>query len=59
MDIVKLNNLFSELIREFEKAEMYSIMVYSNDMNRDINLMHTKSQLFRKRLEKILADGQR
>lgn len=53
MDWTKIEKLFNEVIKEYEKESMFSILAYSTDYGRDIKLLDVKVQEFKKQLEKL------
>ena len=57
MDWLKLEKLFNEVIKEYEKSEMFSIMCYSTNHSRDISILQERVKGFRKHFKDIKKDG--
>lgn len=56
MDRQKINKVFEEVLKEYEKSEMHCILFYSSDKIRDFGLLIKKANHFRKMINEVLDD---
>lgn len=57
MDIVELDRLFNDLIKQYQTTETQCILFYSSDKERDFKILEEKVKQYRKRLNIVLADS--
>ncbi len=53
MDWTKIEKVFNDILKEYEKSEMFSIMLCSTDYGRDIRLLNGKVTNFKAELKKL------